>query len=73
MGPDDPTLTGSTSKSYVILKLVWDGSDWITWKTQTLTPVAASHEPCAILLQVSALHYLARSQVLEGFWTVASA
>src|SRR6266481_4901695 len=41
MGPGNPTPSGA-SKSYVIPKLAWDGSNWISWKTQTLATLAVS-------------------------------
>ena len=42
MGPSEPTLPGSARKSYIIPKLGQDGSNWITWKIQTLTMLAVS-------------------------------
>ena len=33
MGPSEPALPGSATKLYVISKLVWDNSNWITLVT----------------------------------------
>ena len=42
MGPGEPALPGSATKSYIIPKLAWDGSNWITWKMQMLMMLAVS-------------------------------
>ena len=49
MGPSEPTLPGSATKLYVIPKLTWDGSNWITWKTQTLMTLKAS---CGVMQHI---------------------
>ena len=33
MGPAD---NNNRAKGFVIPKLAWDGSNWVTWKTQTI-------------------------------------
>src|SRR5882672_4089569 len=43
MGPAEPTNSSNGPKSFSISKLARDGSNWITWKCQTLTTLAASH------------------------------
>ena len=43
MGPAEPNnMTAPTSKGYSIPKLAHDGSNWMTWKSQTLATLAAS-------------------------------
>jgi len=39
MGPGD-TTTSTAGKSYTIPKLTRDGSNWVTWKSQTLAMLA---------------------------------
>jgi hypothetical protein len=36
MGPAEPVMPTSTPKSFAIPKLSQDGSNWVTWKSQTL-------------------------------------
>ena len=43
MGPGEPMSSTTAMKSYMIPKLAKDGSNWITWKSQTLATLAASH------------------------------
>jgi len=40
MGPIDSTVSTDIPKPYVVPKLAWDGSNWITWKSQTLAMLA---------------------------------
>src|SRR5882724_9546845 len=40
MGPSDPATSTATSKSYAVPKLVQDGLNCITWKSQTLAMLA---------------------------------
>ena len=40
MAPADNTSNGT--KGLVIPKLAWDGSNWITWKTQTLAMLGSN-------------------------------
>ena len=40
MGPSNPTTSITAGKSYAIPKPVWDGSNWIMWKSQTLAALA---------------------------------
>jgi gag-polypeptide of LTR copia-type len=41
MGPTEPTQS-ATIKSFVVPKLAQDGSNWVTWKSQTLAVLASS-------------------------------
>ena len=43
MGPGDPTTSITAGKSNAIPKLVRDGSNWITWKSQTLAMLVVGH------------------------------
>ena len=40
MGPAEPTMPSSTPKSFAIPKLARDGTNWVTWKSQTLATLA---------------------------------
>ena len=40
MGPSDLATSTTTGKSYSIPKLTWEGSNWITWMSQTLATLA---------------------------------
>ena len=40
MGPGDPTTSVTAGKSYTVPKLARDGSNWITWKSQTFATLA---------------------------------
>ena len=40
MAPSDSTTSTTTGKSYSIPKLTWDGSTWVTWKSQTLATLS---------------------------------
>jgi len=40
MGPSNPTTSITAGKSYAVSKLAHDGSNWITWKSQTLATLA---------------------------------
>ncbi|KAF8494487.1 hypothetical protein JB92DRAFT_1139838 [Gautieria morchelliformis] len=42
MGPAEPTMSSSTSKSFVVPKLARDGTNWVTWKSQTLATLAST-------------------------------
>ena len=42
--PTEPTSSTNRLKSYSIVKLMCNGSNWITWKSQMLMTLAASHE-----------------------------
>jgi len=49
MAPAEPTTSGNGSKSYAILKLTCDGSNWIMWKSQTLLTLVAS---CGVMCHI---------------------
>jgi len=40
MGPSNLTTSVTAGKSYMVPKLARDRSNWITWKSQTLTTLA---------------------------------
>jgi hypothetical protein len=42
MGPAEPTIPSSNSKSFTVLKLARDGTNWVTWKSQTLAMLAST-------------------------------
>ena len=43
MGPGEPMSSTTAMKSNTIPKLAKDGSNWITWKSQMLATLVASH------------------------------
>ena len=43
MGPVEPVSLTIAGKSFMVPKLAKDGSNWITWKNQTLATLAANH------------------------------
>ena len=42
MGPEDSTSTSIKGKSYLILRLAANGSNWVTWKQQTLSSLMSN-------------------------------
>ena len=38
----DPADNNNGAKDFVIPKLAWDGSNWVTWKTQMLATLGSN-------------------------------
>jgi len=49
MGPGEPVSLTGASKYFVLPKLVKDGSNWITWKSQTLATLATN---CGVMRHI---------------------
>jgi hypothetical protein len=42
MGPAEPTIPSSNSKSFAVPKLARDSMNWVIWKSQTLATVSTA-------------------------------
>jgi hypothetical protein len=42
MGPTEPTIPSSNSKSFAVPKLARDGTNWVSWKSQKMATLSTT-------------------------------